>query len=358
MLYTKTKPEFFSETRKVVDAYFKYHNLSKKGNWVSYLDTIVTVVIFIGLIISPFIFHLSPIWHCIAYAIAGALCLGRIGFIAHEAMHGSFSKNEKVNLLVGRMFDVLAHVSSFLWGDKKYGKHTNHHKFTNIDKMDDDIKTNGVFRFAPHQPWSPKHRFQWIYAQFLYPLLYNQWVFRSDFQKMRSKKVGATVIKEIPVKEKIIIIASKILHIMVYLVIPYFVFGLWEMMFSYICLTWPCGSVISNIFQPAHVQSKAQFPSPDPKTGGVENNWAITQVQTTANFGVKSILLTWFTRGLNFQVPHHLFPEIHSRHYRKVNRIVKRKCRKFNVQYNEYPTFFSGWLAHENWLFEIGKKPA
>jgi linoleoyl-CoA desaturase len=357
MIYKNKNPKFFAEVTAGVDNYFKYYNLSKKGNWKSYLDAILTVIIFLGLISSPYVFNLSPFWHYCNYFIAGSVFLPRIGFLAHEAMHGAFSENEKHNILLGRSFDLLAHVSSFLWGNPTSGKHTNHHKFTNIHEMDDDIKTNDLFRFAPRQPWHPKHRFQFIYAQLLYPFLYKQWVFFTDFQKMISRKVGATEIKHIPRKEIVIIIASKLLHVSIYWIIPCFIFGFWEMLFAYACLTFPCGWVLTNIFQPAHVQGKAEFPYPDPKTGNIENDWAIMQVQTTANFAVKSKFMTWFTAGLNFQVPHHLFPGIHHRHYKKINRFVKRKCKKFNVTYNEYLTLVESWLAHEKWLIEMGKEP-
>ena len=40
----------------------------------------------------------------------------------------------------------------------------------------------------------------------------------------------------------------------------------------------------------------------------IENEWAIHQIKTTANFAPRNKIISWFVGGLNFQVEHHFFP--------------------------------------------------
>ena len=57
-------------------------------------------------------------------------------------------------------------------------------------------------------------------------------------------------------------------------------------------------------------------------TNKIEDEWAIHQLKTTANFATKSRIATWFMGGLNYQVEHHLFPKISHIHYPKINKIT------------------------------------
>ena len=70
------------------------------------------------------------------------------------------------------------------------------------------------------------------------------------------------------------------------------------------------GFVISIVFQLAHTVEHTDFPLPNEDTGKIENEWAIHQVATTANFATGNKLISWLVGGLNFQIEHHLFPKI------------------------------------------------
>ncbi len=61
--------------------------------------------------------------------------------------------------------------------------------------------------------------------------------------------------------------------------------------------------------------------------------------------------------GLNFQVEHHLFPNICHVHYRKIAPIVEQTSKEFGVPYKSKDTFFQAIAAHTRLLRELGKKP-
>jgi linoleoyl-CoA desaturase len=97
-----------------------------------------------------------------------------------------------------------------------------------------------------------------------------------------------------------------------------------------------------------------QFPEPHPQTRKIEQEWAVHQVITTANFATKSKLVSWFVGGLNFQVEHHLFPRISHIHYPQLNEFVKETCKEFNINYIEHPTVYKAFASHLAHIKKLG----
>jgi linoleoyl-CoA desaturase len=114
------------------------------------------------------------------------------------------------------------------------------------------------------------------------------------------------------------------------------------------------GFIISIVFQLAHVVEDLNFPEPNPETKKIDNEWAIHQIETTANFATKSKLVSWYVGGLNFQVEHHLFPKISHIHYPQINQFVRETCEQFNLNYIEFPTMLGAVKSHLSHLKQIG----
>ena len=116
-----------------------------------------------------------------------------------------------------------------------------------------------------------------------------------------------------------------------------------------------CGFALAVIFQPAHVVPETQYLA-KPSSGTVENNWAVHQILTTTNFAPKNRILNWFIGGLNYQIEHHLFPNICHVHYRKISKIVKKTANEFDLPYHSAKTFRRAVLNHGKMLYRLGKK--
>ena len=89
------------------------------------------------------------------------------------------------------------------------------------------------------------------------------------------------------------------------------------------------GLTLALVFQLAHVVEDAEFvfaPGIEPQK--IEEEWAIHQVRTTANFAPRNKLISWFVGGLNFQIEHHLFPKVSHVHYPAIAHIVKKCMRR------------------------------
>ena len=78
------------------------------------------------------------------------------------------------------------------------------------------------------------------------------------------------------------------------------------------------------------------------------------QLLTTTNFAHKNRILSWFIGGLNFQIEHHLFPNICHVHYRALSKIVKETAQEFSLPYHEIKTFRGAILAHFKMLHLLG----
>ena len=148
---------------------------------------------------------------------------------------------------------------------------------------------------------------------------------------------------------------SKVLYVSVFLVVPIFIVGLKETLIAYSVISFVTGFVISVVFQLAHVVEDATFHLPDNQSFQIENEWAVHQIETTADFATKSRIVSWFTGGLNYQVEHHLFPRISHVHYPKISQFVKETCEQFDVTYIEFPTLLSAIKSHVMHLKQVGQ---
>ena len=114
------------------------------------------------------------------------------------------------------------------------------------------------------------------------------------------------------------------------------------------------GFILALIFQLAHTVEGTSHPLPN-ELGVIENDWAMHQLQTTANFSRKNRFLSWYVGGLNFQVEHHLFPYISHVHYPEISEIVRTTAEEYGVPYLENKTFIGAVKSHFRFLYQLGK---
>lgn len=115
-----------------------------------------------------------------------------------------------------------------------------------------------------------------------------------------------------------------------------------------------CGLLLGVIFQTAHVMTSTEFPLAD-ENGLLENNWTVHQLLTTTNYAPKSKWFSWLIGGLNYQVEHHLFPQISHIHYANLSKLVKETAQKYNVPYYMEPSFWMALKQHYIMLKTLGK---
>jgi linoleoyl-CoA desaturase len=105
----------------------------------------------------------------------------------------------------------------------------------------------------------------------------------------------------------------------------------------------------------AHTVEHTHFPHAN-ESGKMEDEWAIHQIKTTANFATKSKLVSWLVGGLNFQVEHHLFPKISHIHYPAISKIIRKACEEYGIQYIEYNRVWLAVTSHVAYLRQMARK--
>jgi linoleoyl-CoA desaturase len=333
--------------------YFSEKKINQKGNWKLYSQTILLFTL-VGLFYYGMLHAPPTIFSSIVYGLIFGFLFPMIGFnVMHDAAHGAYSEKELVNKLLAHS-NTLMGVSLFMWKKKH---NVIHHTFTNTE-VDDDLSAGPAFRFQPTQPWKPGHRFQHIYALPAYGLLFFIWVWRNDFRKYFSRKIHTTEIHMKSLWDHIIFWGGKVFHFMTMVYIPCSVMGFGKGMLFYLVFCALCGFLLSIVFQLAHVVEKTIFPRIDVDPNKITTgSWAANQILTTCNFATKNVFLKWFVGGLNFQIEHHLFPEVSHVHYPAIQSIVQKTCEEYDLPYNEYGTMRESVISHLATLKGLGSKP-
>jgi linoleoyl-CoA desaturase len=223
--------------------------------------------------------------------------------------------------------------------------------------VDEDIDPGIIMRFSPHQKRYWMHRFQFIYAWFFYGLMTIMWFVNKDYvQAARYKKMGLMASQNISFSKHIFKLAVfKILYAFFTIVLPIWlspVAWYWTLIF-FMAMHFIAGLTLAAIFQPAHVVPSSEYPMPD-ESGNMKADWAVNQLYNTANFAPKAKLFSWYVGGLNFQVEHHLFPNICHIHYSELSKIVKQTAEEFNLPYHSYNSFPKAILEHTKQLYRLG----
>lgn len=349
--FQRNQTAFFKDLKEQIDHYFEERKLDPAGNGRLYVKGAIQILLAAGLYTVLVFFTPAPLI-AIPLCILLGLNLGIIGFnVMHEGGHQSFSKHTWMNKASAYSLNLLGGITYF-W---KIKHNVNHHTFTNIDGMDSDIDAKPFMRMHAQQPRYWFHRFQHIYWVVLYGISYIAWVFYEDFEKYFSGRHSATSTpKKLALKEHFIFWITKIMYVLVYIVVPVIMVGWLPALTGFLIVTFVTGLSISVVFQLAHVVEGTQFHSPHLQEGE-KQEWAIHQLNSTANFATGSRLLHWLLGGLNFQIEHHLFPRISHVHYPQVSRFVKEACRKSNVAYIEYRTMFQALASHLMHLKRLGR---
>lgn len=345
--------DFFVVLRKRVNDYFKDNKIKKTWN----PNMVVKTIFMLSLYFVPYAFLMSGLIHNVLVMLLMWVLMGLgmsgIGLsIMHDANHGAYSRNKNVNTLLSYLLDIVGG-SSRNW---RIQHNKLHHTFTNVEGMDVDIKERGILRFSPHQKRRKVHRLQFLYAWLLYGIMSLYWVTAKDFLQMVSfKKQGHIQGKEY---QKLVfeIVFWKIFYYAYTLVLPliFLPFAAGWILLGFFSMHFISGFILTCIFQTAHVMTSTEFPLPD-ENGEFENNWAIHQLKTTTNYAPKSIFFSWFVGGLNYQVEHHLFPNICHVHYKRISKIVEQTAKEYGLPYNFKKSFASAMWEHTKMLYILGK---
>lgn len=341
---------FWQQLRARVDGHFRDAGLSERDAPAMYLKSAMVLFAWLGLY-ALLVFAPLSVWVGVPLAAALGLASAAIGFnIAHDGGHKAYSRRKWINRICAATLD-LAGGSSVQW---RWKHGVLHHQYVNLAGYDTDIDVGILGRLSPYQKHRFFHRWQHLYMWPLYGLLALKWHLVDDFLDVARGWFGRSSAPRLKARDVAGLLLGKAVFFTVVFVVPSLFHPVWVVVSFYVLANLVQGFALSVVFQLAHAVEGSTFP-PVPADRRMDASWAAHQVRTTSDFCRGSRLLTWLLGGLNFQIEHHLFPQICHVHYPALSRIVETTCREHGLDYREHPTFLAGVGAHFRWLKRMSK---
>jgi linoleoyl-CoA desaturase len=340
---------FYIELKRRVDQHMKTSGRRERDCLQMYLKTAIILITFVTSYVL-LVFASSNWMQAIPLAVLLAFATAGIGFnIMHDASHNAYSAKGWVNKIAAVSLDLIGG-SSYLW----HWKHVVfHHKYANIHEFDTDIDPGTLGRFAPQSPRLPIHAYQQWYFWILYGVLVIKWNLYDDFRVAIRGQIGEHRYRPLRGSTLVTFIAGKLSFFTIAFGIPLFFHSVATVALFYLLVAFITGIVLSTVFQLAHAVEEASFPQPV-TPGRMENSWAIHQLECTVDFARKSPVACWLLGGLNFQIEHHLFPNMCHINYPSIAPVVEETCRDFGLRYNVNDSFREGVMSHFRWLRRMG----
>lgn len=279
--------------------------------------------------------------------------------IGHNVLHGQYDYFPEIPQFHSHNFKWKAPVDEEAWRREHNGLH---HVHTNVYEMDPDLN-HGILRMNDRTPWNPMHRWQMpLYLLVGYPtMLYNfndqNMGFKEAFRERefpRGNEGYAPVhhpgVSEAALKRRNRLSIARVLF-KEYLLFPLLAlatgFGFFKVFLGNLLADVINNYWISLTIQATHLTEPLQSEEALSHKG----HWYLSQLDSSVNFkGSRRMSILW--GHLNYQVEHHLFPDVPSRHYPDMAREVKAVCLQYGLPYKCNP----GWgRAIRNYLAVMWK---
>jgi linoleoyl-CoA desaturase len=343
---------FHRDLRQRVEEYLSSRPRGRHGGW----PLVAKSLLMLGWLFGSYwalMFAAGNWWQGVPAAVSLALAIACVGFnVQHDGNHRAFSRWPLLNRVSGLTLDLLG-ASSYLW---HYQHNILHHHHTNVEGADEDIEGGPLLRLAPGQPRRWFHRFQFLYVWLLYAFLPPKWMLWDDFKGVLLGRMGAQSIPRPKGWDLVVFVAGKAFLLTWVLVLPLWLgHPLWLVVLAGAFVSLVAGVTLATTFQLAHIFDDSEFRKIETRPEPIPRSWAAHQLATTADFAPRNPLITFFLGGLNYQVEHHLFPNISHLHYPAIAPIVRAVCAEHGMPYRSYPTLRSALAAHVRWLRILGR---
>jgi len=289
-----------------------------RRHYVFYISFAAALVVSLGGIITGFIL-LGDSWFQLLMAGALGLWLTQAAFLGHEASHRVVLKSGPKNDRLGRWVSSLAVGISYQWW---MNKHSRHHQSPNIQGKDPDIEKD-TLSFVDEDAREATGLLAAITRKqgyLFFPLLAFEG-YNLHYRSVDSLFRFGTA------KQKWTELSLIIAHFVIYLV-PVFLFLPLGMAFAFVAVQMAVfGIYMGASFAPNH-KGMAIIPA-DAKV-----DFFSKQVLTSRNVR-GGWPMTILMGGLNYQIEHHLFPNMARPHLAKARELTMEHCEAHDVKYTE-----------------------
>ena len=260
----------------------------------------------------------DQLWVQMLNAVFLAVVFAQFGFIGHDSGHRQIFRSARNNDLVMLLAGLVTGMTPSWWQDK----HNTHHRNPNQLGADGDIEVS-VFAFTEEQALDKKGPLRFLVryqAFFFYPVLL------LTSLSLLGGGIAYLVRRErvrYPVAEATVVVAG----IGLYLAILFLLLPPWQAALFIVVHRALAGFHMGSVFAPNHKgmpvldrESKLDY---------------LRQQVLTARDVLPNPVIDFAYGGLNYQIEHHLFPNMPRNRLKDAREVVKAFCLEHGIPYHE-----------------------
>jgi fatty acid desaturase len=286
------------------------------------IETLTKLVLLIVLLsVALFFSWTQTAWlGQIASYAALSFVLTQFAFLGHDAGHGTLHAKPALNRMFGQFCMTVVTGLAF---DEWIDRHRAHHRFCQIDGQDPDMDVAHLVALTP-EAFAKKGGVGRFFLQFQHLFIWALSLFFGHSQRHLSH-LG--VLKDLRRYRLDAVILA--LHFSLWFGLPCFLLDVPFSVaaLSYVIPLFILGPHFAAIFWVNHIGM--------PLIKNADEFSFFEHQYTTSRSISNPSKLNWFFGGLNFQIEHHLFPQVPSHKLAFVQRIVKQHALKHRLTYHE-----------------------
>lgn len=268
-------------------------------------------------------------WWQVPIAAYLAIVTSQMAMIGHDAGHRQISRSRRANNVLGYLhLNLAAGVSHGWWNER----HRKHHAHPNDPRFDPDISNSVIALWADER--RPRTGRSWVskyQAVYFFPLLFLAQGFALHFSHFKN-------LSKLPGRAVLIESALLAVHVAGYCSALVVTMSPLKMAAFTMVNQGIFGAYITGTVAPNH-KGMPVWPE------GGRTDYLQRQTATARNIRGGRVIERAFG-GLNYQIEHHLFPEICHLHYPALSVIVEQVCREFDVRYFAHRNAFDALSSH------------
>jgi len=269
-------------------------------------------------------------WYWVGMFILG-IASGRCGWIQHEGNHHSLTGNIKIDKLIGSFFFSMGEAGSAAWWTSS---HNRHHASPQHVGYDSDLNTLPALAFdrVTGRLGNPK----WLRFQ--------AWTF--EFSTWLVVLFWKLYLHPVAIFRKKAWMDGIFLVLHYYVWYKAFIFqGVGGMIFSHLVWGSVAGSYLFTHFALSHTHKEVLLHEE-------QEDWVRSAVLRTVNVS-NNVFVNWIMGYLNFQIEHHLFPNMPQFRQPEASARVEALCKKHGLHYHTMTYFEAVYHTFKN-LNDVG----
>ncbi len=353
-----TSEKIYQEIKDRAADYFNENNLPKHATKLMFFKSLTLLaVIELGYFSLSQVNSVGSLFG-VYFILTFAMLLLSIN-LGHDAAHRAVTGNRKLDNFIFQSVFAMQGLSGYFW---QMRHNYSHHSLPNVVEHDTDMEmTDLVLMEVDIEKKQWFHRYQHIYAPFLYAFTSFYLLFIQDFKFFIYPEQANLTFTKAPLIEWVKMIFSKIMYFVTMFGLPlYFT----DIPFLQILTAWVIVHMILSIFVTftffiSHHVEELEYIEADKSSGQnvIADSWIRHQIVTTIDFNPDSAVANFIFGGFNIHVAHHVFPEASHEHYTALTRIIRDVLEEKGVGdwYKSF-TFFEGCRSHLRLLKNVSEQ--